>query len=337
MISLVKHEMNLQMMQGNDTKSVVEHIQRILARRLSSLRGFLEDTAGQLEQYMVLWDYQDQGYTHYRLKTNGDNCKECNELHQKIFRIDEAVSGEKFVPLHPNCDCSVEVLDENNNVVVPPEEEKTENENDSDVLDYLQASLKQIVLGNYTDDVNLIGSLGQIILGFLGVDIVTDARDLLYDITNFEMSPGHMLQTLLDILAVVPVVGVVKYVDEGFDLTKSAIKYGDEATDAIKSATKHVDGAADGGKSAPKTNITEKATKHGTERLHERGFSQNDIMNTKKTTNIKTQSDGAKVYIKEIDNGRYNVIVEGERGIITALKNISEKSLERLTKNYNWR
>lgn len=80
-----------------------------------------------------------------------------------------------------------------------------------------------------------------------------------------------------------------------------------------------------------------KATKHGGERLKERGFSGSDISNTKNTSNIKTQGDGAKVYIKEVSPGKYNVIVEGDRGIITALKNISKKSLDRLTKNYNWR
>ena len=80
-----------------------------------------------------------------------------------------------------------------------------------------------------------------------------------------------------------------------------------------------------------------RTTKHGSERLKERGFSNSDISNTKNTTNIKTQGDCAKVYIKKISNGRFNVIVEGDNGIITALKNISQKALERLTKNYNWR
>ena len=68
-----------------------------------------------------------------------------------------------------------------------------------------------------------------------------------------------------------------------------------------------------------------KATKHGGERLKERGFSRSDISNTKRTANIKTQGDGAKVYIKEVSPGKYNVIVEGDRGIITALKNIMDK------------
>lgn len=80
-----------------------------------------------------------------------------------------------------------------------------------------------------------------------------------------------------------------------------------------------------------------KATKHGSERLKERGFSESDISDTKNTSNIKSQGDGAKVYIKEVSPGKYNVIIEGENGIITALKNISQKSLDRLTKNYNWR
>ena len=80
-----------------------------------------------------------------------------------------------------------------------------------------------------------------------------------------------------------------------------------------------------------------KTTKHGSERLKERGFSESDISNTKRTTNMKTQSDGARVYIKEVSSGKYNVIIEGDNGIITALKNISKKSLDRLTKNYNWR
>lgn len=80
-----------------------------------------------------------------------------------------------------------------------------------------------------------------------------------------------------------------------------------------------------------------KAMKHGAERLKERGFSESDIANTKNTSNIKTQGDGATVYIREASSGKYNVIVEGSSGIITALKNISKKSLDRLTKNYNWR
>lgn len=80
-----------------------------------------------------------------------------------------------------------------------------------------------------------------------------------------------------------------------------------------------------------------KTTQHGYERLSERGFSKNDVLNTKKSKDIRYQQDGAKVYINKNENGKFDVIIEGARGIITALKNISQKSLDRLAKNYNWR
>ncbi|MBI6865584.1 DUF4258 domain-containing protein [Lysinibacillus fusiformis] len=78
-------------------------------------------------------------------------------------------------------------------------------------------------------------------------------------------------------------------------------------------------------------------TKHGAERLIERGFTPKDISALKLRPDIiKTQSDGAQVFIKQV-NGKYNVIVEGDNGVITSLKNISENSLNRLSDNYGWR
>ena len=75
-------------------------------------------------------------------------------------------------------------------------------------------------------------------------------------------------------------------------------------------------------------------TKHGAERLIERGFTPKDISDLKLRPDIiKTQSDGAQVFIKQV-NGKYNVIVEGDNGVITSLKNISENSLNRLSGNY---
>lgn len=150
----VMHEMNLQMMQSKDAKSAVDHIQKVLTKRLSYLKNFLKSSAGQLTQYMILWDYQDKGYIHYRLKANGDTCERCTDLDGKIFPISEAKSGVNFAPIHPNCDCSAEILDENGNTVFVVGE-KAENKENNDSLEYLQASLRQIVLGNYTDDVNL--------------------------------------------------------------------------------------------------------------------------------------------------------------------------------------
>ncbi|MBQ9756991.1 MAG: hypothetical protein IJW15_01060 [Clostridia bacterium] len=182
---------------------------------------------------MLLWDYQDEGYTHYRIKTNGDNCEECTKLDGKVFPLGEANMGENLMPFHPNCDCFVEVLHKNQNtaVVASPNTEYGEGANP---LGYLRTSLKQIILGNYAEDVNLGGILGQIGLGLLGVDLPADIRDIFYDITNFEVSTEHIVQTLMDVFAVLPLIGGLKYTDEGLDVLKSAVKHGDEAAEASK-------------------------------------------------------------------------------------------------------
>lgn len=78
-------------------------------------------------------------------------------------------------------------------------------------------------------------------------------------------------------------------------------------------------------------------TAHGAQRLRERGFTDDEIILMRQTSDIRTQSDGARVYIREMSPGRFNVIVQGERGVITAFRNIRQGALDRLVKNYGWK
>ncbi len=89
------------------------------------------------------------------------------------------------------------------------------------------------MLGNYTDDVNLVGTLLQVLAGAVGVDLPADVRDLFYDVTNFKLTKEHIAQTILDAAALLPVVGGVKYVDEAEAVLKSGAKYGDEVAETI--------------------------------------------------------------------------------------------------------
>jgi len=61
---------------------------------------------------MLLWDYQDAGFTHYCLLTEGENCDACSRLEGLAFPIGAARVGMNFTPMHPNCDCRVGVLDD---------------------------------------------------------------------------------------------------------------------------------------------------------------------------------------------------------------------------------
>ena len=52
-------------------------------------------------------------------------------------------------------------------------------------------------------------------------------------------------------------------------------------------------------------------------------------------TRVGVQRDGARVFIQEIA-GKFNVVVYGERGVVTNLSTISEKALARLGKRYGY-
>jgi hypothetical protein len=55
-------------------------------------------------------------------------------------------------------------------------------------------------------------------------------------------------------------------------------------------------------------------TQHGEQRIGERGFTPEEIAETKTGTKM-TQADGASVYVKGLGHGKYNVVVDGEGGL----------------------
>lgn len=189
--------------------------------------------ARQLKAYMLLWDYQNKGFKYYQIKTNGDNCEECNNLEGKKLLISEGQIGINLPPFHPNCDCTTQIIDNNGNIVFSITDEVKENDTSSE-LSYLQTSIKQIVLGNYSDDATLLGTIGQIALGFIGFDLPADIRDLMYDITNFKLTLSHALQTLLDAASLLPVIGSLKYSDEVIDAAKKTDNFKKSNSNATK-------------------------------------------------------------------------------------------------------
>ncbi len=75
-----------------------------------------------------------------------------------------------------------------------------------------------MVEGRYTRKGNLLGTLGEIGIAFTGADIVQDIRDLSHDIIYWENSWEHIGETILDGVAVIPVVGVFGKTDEMYAL-----------------------------------------------------------------------------------------------------------------------
>ena len=104
--------------------------------------------------------------------------------------------------------------------------------------DYLKRSGECFVLGNFTEEVTLLGVGGQVLAGLTGVDLPFDVRDIIADIINLagaeEWDWGLVVILLLDLCALLPVIGCLKYVDEAAVL----VKHADEAADLVKHADK---------------------------------------------------------------------------------------------------
>jgi hypothetical protein len=90
--------------------------------------------------------------------------------------------------------------------------------------DYMGRSIKQILLGNFTDEVTIGGTVGQVGLGVVGLDLPCDLRDIGADIYNWEWSWEHVGQTFLDIAGVFPFLGAFKYGDKVGTLTNGVKK-----------------------------------------------------------------------------------------------------------------
>ena len=79
------------------------------------------------------------------------------------------------------------------------------------------------------------------------------------------------------------------------------------------------------------------ATTHGDIRIGERGLTQREYDLLKSSTNVKHQADGATVYIRQVTSNNHRVLVENTNGqIITYMKDVTNRGLKNLARNYGW-
>ena len=115
--------------------------------------------------------------------------------------------------------------------------------------DYLIRSAECVVLGNFTDEVTVLGVGVQIVLGIFDLDLPCDIRDIIADVRNLakadDIKWDMIAMLVLDLIGVIPVIGALKYSDEIGTLFKNADKVSVVArsTDGAGVLAKHADEA----------------------------------------------------------------------------------------------
>jgi hypothetical protein len=65
-------------------------------------------------------------------------------------------------------------------------------------------------------------------------------------------------------------------------------------------------------------------------------LSEAEIGVVREAGTLYNQSNGAIARVLQQADGRFSVVVDGDRGLITSFQNLSQSSLDRLAKNYGW-
>ena len=94
--------------------------------------------------------------------------------------------------------------------------------------DYLIRSGECVVLGNFTDEVTVLGVGVQIVLGIFDLDLPCDIRDIIADVRNLaqadEIKWDMIAMLALDLIGLIPVIGALKYSDEAAESVASGEK-----------------------------------------------------------------------------------------------------------------
>ena len=115
--------------------------------------------------------------------------------------------------------------------------------------DYLIRSAECVVLGNFTDEVTVLGVGVQIVLGIFDLDLPCDIRDIIADIKNLAETDRVRWDLIgmlaLDLIGLIPVMGALKYSDEVGTLFKNAGKISvvAEGADGVGAVARHADEA----------------------------------------------------------------------------------------------
>lgn len=110
---------------------------------------------------------------------------------------------------------------------------------------YIVKSGKKLVLGDYSkENVTILSFGGNIVASLAGVDFLFDLRDVSYDITHWGEEEYFAFYLAADVIALLPIVGVIKYFQHIEDIG-DGIKATADVVDSVADVNKASDNAVD--------------------------------------------------------------------------------------------
>lgn len=110
---------------------------------------------------------------------------------------------------------------------------------------YIIKSGKKLALGDYSaEDVTILSFGGNIVASLAGVDFLFDLRDVSYDITHWGEEEYFAFYLAADVIALLPVFGVIKYFQH-IETVSDGVKAAADVVDSVADVNKASDNAVD--------------------------------------------------------------------------------------------
>ena len=200
-----------------DDETVVEKqrsLELATEQIINSVNDSIESINRQIGYCMILYSYENKGYKRYRLKPGSMACDECKELGSHTYPIEKLKDAEILPLVHPNCRCTIEILDDKNKAVSTVDSKameeqlgKTESTSGMGFLDYVSTLLSAAAL-------------------IPGIDSIVDLISIPIDLLR-----GDLISAGFDLVGMLPLIGEVG--DEG-----KALRIADKASDVAKAVNK---------------------------------------------------------------------------------------------------
>lgn len=110
---------------------------------------------------------------------------------------------------------------------------------------YIVKSGKKLILGDYTEEeVTVLALTGNVAASLAGVDAFMDIRDLSYDITHWGEEEYFVARLAVDVVALIPVIGMIKYLDH-YKVAEAGVDAAADMVDSVADVGKNTEATAD--------------------------------------------------------------------------------------------